>query len=914
MKLKIFLLFIFLPALSSAQKETSYWFFGNRAGINFKDDGSIAVSSNGKLQTVEGSATISDHEGNLLFYTDGITVYNKNHAIMPNGTGLKGNYSSTQSAIIVPMPGSSSKYYLFTVDKPDYFRVPDDPIEGVNYSVVDMSLYAGLGGVVDGQKNIHLVTYNPNDPVESEYKSSEKISAIVSGECNSYWVLTQMTNKFYAFKITTAGVNPNPVISTLSNSFGPVFNADGVNVTAKGYLKISPNGKRVAAAYSSTPRNNANGESKNSGEVYLYDFDDITGKVSNEQLLLEQSYPYGVEFSANSEVLYVTANIYNSSNVFTHSALYQYDLNAGNIRNSQLQIKGSQNVAGALQLGPNNKIYRAGYPVFSTTFHKMSVIKNPEIIGAGCDYFENTIDISPGEIEIGLPPFVQSYFAQDFNYENLCVGSETHFFVTDDKKDDFDSVLWDFGDGNTSTDLDAYHIYAEPGTYQVQFQAFVDGDALDPTCQEITIIGAPSAEEYILQQCDTDSNTTDGISEFNLSLAKDALSLDNSSLEIYFYNTKEEAEEDNNNLLSLDNLYTNQTPEEIVYAKITSFNSSCYGITKIKLIASATQSLMASPISGCDLGDGTAEFNLTNLETSIIQELNLPEDTRLKFYKNEADANVGKNPLPGTYISTPQTIYIRASSETSCYGIGAIALKIKEFPEVAGKILEVCNSDFPIKIGPDNVVGNSYEYLWDSGETSRNIQISSEGIYELQIIDPELGCGRSIQYEVKSLITPEITDIEIENHGGENTVTLIVSPTDNTQNWEYSIDRKNGPYQTSPIFTNIPGGSHTFYATSDAACGMGEMTVSLFGFPSYFTPNQDSYNDLWKPYDTDDPDHVIIGINIFDRYGKLIKHLLPYEKGWDGTFNGHPMPSDDYWFEVFFKNGDSYKSHFSLLR
>ena len=113
-KLLILLLFL-LPTISFSQKEAAIWYFGQYAGLDF-NSGSPVVLTNGQLNTFEGCATISDGTGALLFYTDGVTVWDRSHTIMPNGRRLLGDTSSTQSAIIIPRPNNTEQYYIFTVD------------------------------------------------------------------------------------------------------------------------------------------------------------------------------------------------------------------------------------------------------------------------------------------------------------------------------------------------------------------------------------------------------------------------------------------------------------------------------------------------------------------------------------------------------------------------------------------------------------------------------------------------------------------------------------------------------------------------------------------------------------------------------------------------------------------------------
>ena len=166
---------VFVVAHNSfSQREAGRWYFGNNAGLDFTSGAPITLTD-GKLATHEGCSTISDQHGNLLFYSDGINVWDKAHHLMPNGTGLLGHESSTQSAIIIPKAGSKTQYYIFTVDEPD----PEEPVNnGLNYTLVDLTLHNGFGDVVTSEKNVHLITYESNDPEESHLKCSEKITAV----------------------------------------------------------------------------------------------------------------------------------------------------------------------------------------------------------------------------------------------------------------------------------------------------------------------------------------------------------------------------------------------------------------------------------------------------------------------------------------------------------------------------------------------------------------------------------------------------------------------------------------------------------------------------------------------------------------------------------------------------------------
>ncbi len=256
MKYLFFLLLSILSVLNiNAQKEANHWFFGRSAGLDFTNATqsiSPVIDTNGQLSTIEGCATISDASGLLLFYTDGSNVWDKNNQIMPNGTGLFGSSSSTQSAIIVPKPGDTNIYYIFTVDAQEIqFN------HGLNLYTVDLTLNSGLGDVVN-TAGVPTVTNLLEQP------SSEKITAVQSANKTFFWVITLKFNTFYAFKVTAFGVDiSNPVTSNLTTNFG---------FDRRGYLKTSPNGKFLASA------------NMTSG-CYFYDFDNATGIVSNPREL-----------------------------------------------------------------------------------------------------------------------------------------------------------------------------------------------------------------------------------------------------------------------------------------------------------------------------------------------------------------------------------------------------------------------------------------------------------------------------------------------------------------------------------------------------------------------------------------------------------------------------------------------------
>ena len=202
------------------QKEANYWYFGNHAALDFNSGAPVAVT-NSAMFTGEGSASISDSAGSLLFYTKGDTVWNKNHVIMSKGIGLFGNGTSTQT-LIVPQPGNDSIYYIFTAD---YQGNPN----GFCYSIVNMNLQGGLGEV--NTANIQLFT-----------PSTEKVTAVKHRNKKDIWVIAHEwnSNTFFAFLLTSAGISA-PVTSNV----GTINTGAPGNGNAIGSMKISPDGCRL---------------------------------------------------------------------------------------------------------------------------------------------------------------------------------------------------------------------------------------------------------------------------------------------------------------------------------------------------------------------------------------------------------------------------------------------------------------------------------------------------------------------------------------------------------------------------------------------------------------------------------------------------------------------------------------------
>ncbi|CAA9257616.1 MAG: hypothetical protein AVDCRST_MAG56-2295 [uncultured Cytophagales bacterium] len=369
--------------MSSDQKRANYWYFSQYAGLDFNAGSPVALTD-GALATRDGCSTIADQEGKLLFYTDGVTVWNRLHQPMPNGTDLWGSYSSTQSALIVPKPGSSSLYYIFTTDsQADYpnYRPELHNCACLAYSIVDLSKADGLGEVVE--KN--TILYAP---------TTEKIAATLHANGRDVWVVSHQWNSdaFFAYLVTQDGISEQPVISRAGVVHQGRQEANG---NARGQMKLSPNGSRLALVM------------EESGSE-VFDFDNSAGTVSRAISILDNALLFaysGVEFSPNSQLLYFTAVI--SEVDQPPYLIMQLDLAA---RTAEA-IKQSRVIVGRyvrgiddLQLGPDGKIYAATYLSDS-----LGVVEHPNRPGPSCNYRNDGLYLLGRSPNGGLPNFISSY-------------------------------------------------------------------------------------------------------------------------------------------------------------------------------------------------------------------------------------------------------------------------------------------------------------------------------------------------------------------------------------------------------------------------------------------------------------------------------------------------------------------------
>ncbi|WGH75913.1 T9SS type B sorting domain-containing protein [Tenacibaculum tangerinum] len=653
---KIVFIFLILSTSLSAQKEANIWYFGEYVGLDF-NSGSPTLLLDGKLNTEGGCATISDTNGKLLFYTDGRTVWNKNHQTMLNGTGLNGGNRSTHSALVVPKPSDLNKYYIFTVD--DFIGN-----NGLQYSEVDMTLDGGLGGITS-IKNVLLHT-----------PTTEKITAIQSSVANEYWVVSHKwgNNEFIAFKVSSLGIDPNPVISAV----GTTVNNDGASI---GQIKIAPNGKKIAVA-----------RFPSISEVQIFDFDTSTGKVSNPLTLLKYSNDeqiYGLEFSPNSELLYTAVN---------YEGIFQFNLQAGSpgdIVNSKVKLSTTTVSHDSFQLASDGKIYIAG---FAQSY--LDVINNPNTLGLGANYVSEALYLG-GRISFsGLPVFIQSFFTINFQSKNHCLGDATSFNVSN--LESYDNILWDFGDGNTSTQENPIHTFLSAGNYDVTLSV-TSGGQISSETKTVTIYKQPVATKpYDILLCDFTGDISFDLVSHNINILN---GLDSNIFGVNYYEGM--VNYTSGIKINTPEVYTNASSfftQEIIAEVYNKQNPACNDITDFNVGIYKTPQLESpsnlSTLTQCDNADsGSDNDSITEFDLTAQEQYLLLNGTNSNVsYNYYTDAEL-KQPIasPNAFPNTqnPQTIYVEAvSNENSqCTTTTSFTIEVLELPSVASTVeLKQCDN------------------------------------------------------------------------------------------------------------------------------------------------------------------------------------------------------------------------------
>lgn len=463
--MKAFLyIFFSLFFLQANTQQNNNWYFGQKAAISFNpgnnqpipyrlENSAMDMSDVGSFWT-RACSSISDTAGNLLFYTNGVLVYNRNHQLMVNSIALAAKDTIIKwSCVIVPHPANNDNYYIFSSITLGYTIPIIDSVSGYlyspygyYYSIVDMTKDGGNGEVI--VRNQLLSTLN-----------TERLTAVRHADGVSVWILTneRLSNKFNAWLVNCDGLQPVPVESRS----GEVLGEFRKSWLMGGTIKVSPDAKQLCVVHQGDV--GLKGSPDSLSFFQLFDFDNATGIISNPRTVITHDYEESAtcEYSPDSRFLYVSGGAGQPVRHF----LDQYEARLGTdteIAASRVRISycvGSDcnKSFWGMQAAPDGKIYLAA------NTETLSVISRPNIKASGCQLEFDKIDLGKRNSKWELPSMINDGAYDPYNnfipqQIDSCRGVvQFNGFTAMQGPVEWH---WDFGDGTTSTQQNPQHRFS----------------------------------------------------------------------------------------------------------------------------------------------------------------------------------------------------------------------------------------------------------------------------------------------------------------------------------------------------------------------------------------------------------------------------------------------------------------------
>ena len=972
---RLFLIIFLVFSVSLfGQKEANNWAFGYGAGLDFSTSPPTFFKSNLTVPSglfTEGGTSISDAAGNLLFYSDGQSLYRGNGTRVTNK--LRGSFSAAQSGLVIPHPGDPNLYYLFTLDD---FRGGD----GFRYTTYDISKVAASGEVGDlvtplvgrATENVTTnVTLIPTTTTLLGRRSSgplEGLTAVARTDKLGFWVIVKKgisdpltgsrSIEFHVYGIDATGLSTTSKIYSLITGYSSDISQ----------IKASPDGTHLAVSFLFREA------------ILLLDFDAATGIVSNLRDLPNLSArrpiiqdPYGLEFSPSGQYLYVSERGTTSS--FKGSpGIFRYDISPTTIGNpaqigSDIDIVdyptafgfGAGAYLGGLQMGPDGVIYIA---VADNLFPSgkaadvpsayVGTIKNPDDAAPVLNYqsvlLRNTTDIAYSSH--GLPAFITSFFKPPaLTITPNCNGN---YGITTAFPARATGVTWDFGDpssgalNNTSTLRTPVHTYAASGDYLVSVEFTVSG-AVQKVTETVRVVTTP------VLNLGSDTTLCFGAT-LNLDGGKDLTAIQLAGA-TYKWSEKVsgavlptvvkdfqvttpgnyEVEVTYLGCTVKDAIVVDYIPE--IKLNLGSDTTLCFGAT---LNLDGGKDLTATQLAGATYkwSDGSTSRRLrvrgagnykvevkylgcTVKDAIVVNyvpeiKLNLGSDTTL-CYGAILDLDGGKSL---TAAQLAGATYKWSDGSTSrrfrVRGAGNYEVEVTYSGCTVGSKVEVKYYDLPKKFLRDTLLcytdevrldaGRFETYLWNTGAVGRYLTVRDPDRYE---VDLTYAGGRCFHKDVAEVRRTYGANFEARVQDRTISVDVLGG---GTSPYDYSLDGEH--YQNTSSYGGLLPG--TYYVWVRDRNGCVAKSVALYvrlEVPKYFSPNGDGINDRWRPSGLEW--YTSAQVQVYDRYGRLMyRNKGRGGPGWDGRFEGAMQPQTDYWYIIELeddKGNKVLKGHFTLL-
>ncbi len=762
--------------LEPSQQQGAKWFFGANAGLDFANGTPTAITD-GSLATPEGTSSIANSKGELLFYTDGIKVYDKDGAEMKcladSCKPLKGSKNSTQSALIVPQPTCKGCEYLYNI-----FTTTDinDSTKALTISVVDMRRENGKGAIVEQNTVLERTT-------------TERIASVRNDRDSTYWVVSHDfgNNTFRVYHATAGGL-------TEEKSFD-LGMAHDTKDKGEGYMKFSPadsttGERRLAVIVPGPPRN----------YVEIFTFSDSTGEMAYERTIdLGPAPPkaYGIEFSPSGEKMYVT---YQGDGSTTASKLVQYDLTLGDstlIADSRILIDSTKaQKFGALQIGSDGRIYMA---VDGSEY--LAVIGEPENNSVSAIEYElEGVSLGGKKSNLGLPSLVQNFTQQNdgpgFQADGFCTGAPTQFQASPLCDPIKDTYTWNFGDGSAPVNgkqTQVSHTYNQPGIYRVSLRAV--NECKDTTFfQEVEIFETPKA-------IDLGPDQDECRNSIQLNANVDA------ELFVWLFNGRP---------VGREKIFNATQTGQYVAIAANGPQGVCFSADTVELTIRRPP-----PFS---LGPDTTVCN----DSTIV--LSAPGQTWREF-----KWSTGDNTRDIT-VRQAGTYFVEVKNGNDCYNEDTIQVVARPRARLRADLTPptgCTTADGRIQVTSISPTGQ-YNYAWlsaDSTTLGNTAQLTGlrEGSYRLRVSGNPLACTTDTAFALRSAANP-LRISPVANNAActqpdSGSISLNITggqPT--TFRW---LDASGQVVSTSQTATNLQAGTYSFEASDAGGCTFSQTGIKV---------------------------------------------------------------------------------------
>ncbi len=528
------------------------------------------------------------------------------------------------------------------------------------------------------------------------------------------------------------------------------------------------------------------------------------------------------------------------------------------------------------------------------------------IADQGNEKYDSAIFLKGGSFNIGTNLGVDKLVS---NQNPLCQGE---VFTLNATQSSAVSYKW-FKNGNPILDLvsglpitsPTYQV-TDSGTYKVEVVINTLCTSEDEIVIEYTT--SPAVTDTILLQCD---DNQDGITTYDLTKVKNIVTGNDSQLLVVNYFTSLLEAQNNTNQIVYPREFTNTSANQIIHVRIKNqFNCIAFAKITLQITSTTINPIIADFCDRSGIQDGTTELSQVDFGTISARLLtNLPTGLVVTYHTTYQNALLQTDAISLSFINpTPfqQIVYAAVANGSDCYGIVPVTLNINIFEPLGfeTETISICSGvPKPISVAP----GYS-NYVWTPTNTStgNQIAVSTSGIYTVEVTNSK-GCKATKEFRVEASESAIIQNITIDDFNG-NSNTLLINYS-GSGDYEFSLDGIN--FQDSNFFSDIPSGEYTIIVKDKKGCGITPVDIYVLAYPTFFTPNGDGYNDIWKIQNIETKPNS--SIELFNRYGKLIG-VFDTDTGWNGKFNQQELPSDDYWFILKLENHKQIKGHFALKR